>query len=196
MSAASPPRNNIFMTWHTSKVQSIADAQTIESTLAGTGPGSIAETVPRLLNALIGTKFKLISGYPASTEAMLAMERGEVDGAGIVVGGGQRRQAGMAAREEDQDHPADPARAAPRSARRAEPHRIRQHARRQAGYRALRQRQRRRPLAARPARDSRRPREGLARRVQRHGQGPGLRRRHQEAQRRARSAARRARCRN
>src|SRR5262249_10015110 len=49
--------------------------------LAGTGPGSIAETVPRLLNALAGTKFRLISGYPASNEAMLAMERGEVEGA-------------------------------------------------------------------------------------------------------------------
>ena len=73
--------NNIFMQWHTAKVQSLADAKRMESTLAGTGPGSIAETVPRLLNALVGTRFKLISGYPASTEAMLAMERGEVDGA-------------------------------------------------------------------------------------------------------------------
>src|SRR5438477_1626632 len=73
--------NNIFMQWHTSKVQSIADSRRLESSLAGTGPGSIAETVPRLLNALTATKFKLISGYPASTEAMLAMERGEVDGA-------------------------------------------------------------------------------------------------------------------
>jgi tripartite-type tricarboxylate transporter receptor subunit TctC len=72
--------NNIFMQWHTSKVQSIADSQKIESSLAGTGPGSIAETVPRLLNALAGTKFKLVSGYPASNEAMLAMERGEVEG--------------------------------------------------------------------------------------------------------------------
>jgi tripartite-type tricarboxylate transporter receptor subunit TctC len=74
--------NNIFMTWHTSKTQSIADAQKRETILAGTGPGSIAETVPRLLNALIGTRFKLISGFPASTEAMLAMEREEVEGAG------------------------------------------------------------------------------------------------------------------
>jgi tripartite-type tricarboxylate transporter receptor subunit TctC len=73
--------NNIFMQWHTSKVQSIEDSKRIESSLAGTGPGSIAETVPRLLNALAGTKFKLVSGYPASTEAMLAMERGEVEGA-------------------------------------------------------------------------------------------------------------------
>jgi tripartite-type tricarboxylate transporter receptor subunit TctC len=74
--------NNVFMQWHTSKVQSIADSQRIESTLAGTGPGSIAETIPRLFNAIIGTKFRLVSGYPASTEGMLAMERGEVDGTG------------------------------------------------------------------------------------------------------------------
>jgi tripartite-type tricarboxylate transporter receptor subunit TctC len=73
--------NNIFMQWHTSKVQSIEDSKRMESSLAGTGPGSIAETVPRLLNALAGTKFRLISGYPASNEAMLAMERGEVEGA-------------------------------------------------------------------------------------------------------------------
>jgi tripartite-type tricarboxylate transporter receptor subunit TctC len=73
--------NNIFMMWHTAKVQSLDDAMRMPSLLAGTGPGSIAETIPKLTNALIGTKFKLISGYPASTEAMLAMERGEVDGA-------------------------------------------------------------------------------------------------------------------
>ena len=73
--------NNIFMQWHTAKVQSLDDAGRMETSLAGTGPGSIAETVPRLLNALTGTRFKLVSGYPASSEAMLAMERGEVDGA-------------------------------------------------------------------------------------------------------------------
>jgi tripartite-type tricarboxylate transporter receptor subunit TctC len=72
--------NNIFMQWHTSKVQSIEDSRKTESSLAGTGPGSIADTVPRLLNVLHGTKFKLVTGYAASTEAMLAMERGEVEG--------------------------------------------------------------------------------------------------------------------
>jgi len=72
--------NNIFMMWQSAKVQSIADAKRSVALLAGTGPGSIAETIPKLLNAFLGTKFKLISGYPASTEAMLAMERGEVDG--------------------------------------------------------------------------------------------------------------------
>ena len=39
--------NNIFMQWHTAKVQSLDDAKRTETSLAGTGPGSIAETVPR-----------------------------------------------------------------------------------------------------------------------------------------------------
>jgi tripartite-type tricarboxylate transporter receptor subunit TctC len=72
--------NNIFMMWHTAKSQTIEDAKKRETIMAGTGPGSIAETIPKLLNAFLGTKYKLISGYPASTEAMLAMERGEVEG--------------------------------------------------------------------------------------------------------------------
>jgi len=38
--------NNIFMQWHTAKVQSLDDAKRMETSLAGTGPGSIAETVP------------------------------------------------------------------------------------------------------------------------------------------------------
>src|SRR5580700_6872698 len=72
--------NNIFMMWRGAKVQSIEDAKLRPALMAGTGPGSIAETIPKLTNAFLGTRFKLISGYPASTEAMLAMERGEVDG--------------------------------------------------------------------------------------------------------------------
>ena len=49
--------------WHGSKVQSIEDSKRIESSLAGTGPGSIAETVPRLLNALAGTNVLNVGRY-------------------------------------------------------------------------------------------------------------------------------------
>ena len=48
--------------------------------MAGTGAGSPSEGYPKLLNALAGTKFKIISGYPGSTQGMMAVERGEVDG--------------------------------------------------------------------------------------------------------------------
>src|SRR5947207_7761030 len=50
--------NNIFMQWHTSKVQSIDDSMRLESSLAGTGPGSIAEPVPRPPNPPAGQKFQ------------------------------------------------------------------------------------------------------------------------------------------
>ncbi|MFN4282832.1 MAG: Bug family tripartite tricarboxylate transporter substrate binding protein [Alphaproteobacteria bacterium] len=68
-------------TWHTSKVKTIQDAYKIEVPVAGTGPGSAAEVYPKVLNGVLGTKFKVITGYPGSTEGMLAMERGETDGA-------------------------------------------------------------------------------------------------------------------
>lgn len=74
--------NNIHMVWHTAKAQSVEDALKTEMTVAGTGPANLAETVPKLLNALIGTKFKVVSGYASSGPAMLAMERGEIDGSG------------------------------------------------------------------------------------------------------------------
>lgn len=72
--------NNIHLVWHSAKAQSIEDVKSIEMSVAGTGPANLAETVPKLLNSLLGTKFKIVSGYPSSGPAMLAMERGEVDG--------------------------------------------------------------------------------------------------------------------
>jgi len=72
---------NVQLVWNTAKVQFVQDAYHTEVTFAGTGPGNVAETIPRLLHGLLGMKVRVISGYPASNEAMLAMERGEVDGA-------------------------------------------------------------------------------------------------------------------
>jgi tripartite-type tricarboxylate transporter receptor subunit TctC len=71
---------NIVMMWKTSPVKTIVDAQKIESTLSGTGAGSTVSIYPTVLNNVIGTKFKLVMGYRGSNEAMLAMERGEVEG--------------------------------------------------------------------------------------------------------------------
>jgi tripartite-type tricarboxylate transporter receptor subunit TctC len=63
------------------KAKTIAAARQYETPVAGTGSGSPSEGYPRLMNALTGTKFKIISGYPGSTQAMKALEAGEVDGA-------------------------------------------------------------------------------------------------------------------
>jgi tripartite-type tricarboxylate transporter receptor subunit TctC len=72
----------VVLTWATTPFKTIEDAMKQEMAVGGTGPTIDTETTPRMLNALIGTKFKIISGYPGTTDAVLAMERGEVQGMG------------------------------------------------------------------------------------------------------------------
>lgn len=71
----------IIMSWHTSRTRTIADTRERETPTAGTGPALPSEGIPRLLNATYGSRFKIISGYPASAVALTAMEKGEVDSA-------------------------------------------------------------------------------------------------------------------
>jgi len=71
---------NIVFTWKTSKVKTFQDAQKYEVSLAGTGVGSTVSIYPTVMNHVFGTKFKLVMGYRGSNEAMLAVERGEVEG--------------------------------------------------------------------------------------------------------------------
>jgi tripartite-type tricarboxylate transporter receptor subunit TctC len=71
---------NIVFMWKTAPVKTFADAQKIQSTLSATGIGSTVSIYPTVINNVFGTKFKLIMGYKGSSEAMLAVERGEAEG--------------------------------------------------------------------------------------------------------------------
>jgi len=73
--------NNTTATWHTSRVKTIEDAKRIEAAMGATG-GSTSSQYPKAMNSLLGTKFKIILGYPGGNDINLAMERGEVDGRG------------------------------------------------------------------------------------------------------------------
>ena len=73
--------NNTTVTWHTSPVKTIDDAKRVEVPVGATG-GSTSSQYPRAMNALLGTKFKVILGYPGGNDINLAMERGEVAGRG------------------------------------------------------------------------------------------------------------------
>lgn len=74
------PGHNVAFVWHTAPVRTVADAMTTEVTFAGTGVGSNIVIYPTVTNNVLGTKFKMILGYKGSADAMLAMERGEVQG--------------------------------------------------------------------------------------------------------------------
>ena len=71
---------NVVFMWKTSPVKTFADAQKFQATLSGTGVGSTVSIYPTVMNNVFGTKFKLVMGYKGSSEAMLAVERGEVEG--------------------------------------------------------------------------------------------------------------------
>jgi tripartite-type tricarboxylate transporter receptor subunit TctC len=73
--------NNTTVAWHTSPVKTIEDAKKQEVPVGATG-GSTSSQYPRAMNAVLGTKFKVILGYPGGNDINLAMERGEVSGRG------------------------------------------------------------------------------------------------------------------
>jgi tripartite-type tricarboxylate transporter receptor subunit TctC len=73
--------NNTTVTWNTSPVKTIQDAMKTEVPMGATG-GSTSSQYPKAMNALIGTKFHVVLGYPGGNDINLAMERGEVGGRG------------------------------------------------------------------------------------------------------------------
>jgi tripartite-type tricarboxylate transporter receptor subunit TctC len=71
---------NVCIAFHTSPVKTVRDLFEKQLILGDTGPGTGTRSYPRALNELLGTKFKLVGGFPSSADVFLAMERGEVEG--------------------------------------------------------------------------------------------------------------------
>ena len=69
--------NNTTAAWHTSGIKTIDDAKLRDVPTGATG-GSTSSQYPKAMNALLGTKFKLIMGYPGGNDVNLALERGEI----------------------------------------------------------------------------------------------------------------------
>jgi tripartite-type tricarboxylate transporter receptor subunit TctC len=72
--------NQVMVTWHTSPTKTLADLMKRETTIGSTQAGSISVQMPAVLNNVIGTKIKIVFGYPDGRDVNLAMERGEVEG--------------------------------------------------------------------------------------------------------------------
>ena len=66
--------------WHTAKVRTPADLLTTELIVGGGGSGSSLSILPTVFNHVLGTKFRLVEGYKGTTDTIVAMERGEVEG--------------------------------------------------------------------------------------------------------------------
>jgi tripartite-type tricarboxylate transporter receptor subunit TctC len=71
---------NVCIANSTAKVKTLKDLYDKELIVGDTGVGTGTHSYPKALNALLGMKFKIIAGFPSSSDVFLAMERGEVDG--------------------------------------------------------------------------------------------------------------------
>jgi tripartite-type tricarboxylate transporter receptor subunit TctC len=73
------PQNEVILVWHTVGITTIEQATKREVILGGTGAGSGIVIIPTVMNNLLGTKFKIVTGYRTSEEVNLGLQRGEVE---------------------------------------------------------------------------------------------------------------------
>ena len=73
---------HILVVWNSAPVTTFEDLFQKEVILGATSPGAAPFDFPILTNALAGTKFKIVTGYPGGPETQLAMRRGEIHGNG------------------------------------------------------------------------------------------------------------------
>ncbi len=71
---------NVCATWHTSPIKSIAQAREREVIVAAAAAPPNSAIMPRVINALLGTRFKPVIGYDPGSGLTMAVERGEAEG--------------------------------------------------------------------------------------------------------------------
>ena len=71
---------SVCAAWHTTPVKTFADLKTRGMVVGGTAKGSDTDTFPTAINNVLGTKMKLITGYPGGNDINFAVERGELEG--------------------------------------------------------------------------------------------------------------------
>ena len=75
------PVRAVLALWNaTTPAKTIEQAKKVQVVLGSTGKGSATYIEPKLMNDMIGTKFKIIPAYKGIDPVHLAMERGEVNG--------------------------------------------------------------------------------------------------------------------
>lgn len=66
--------------WHTSGITKFEDLLTKELVVGGTSSSADTDQFPKIVNGVLGTKMRIVTGYPGGNDVGLAMERGEVQG--------------------------------------------------------------------------------------------------------------------
>jgi len=70
----------VCLSYGTTPFRTVDDLRNKEMIVAGTGAGSDSDTYPIILNQVLQTKIKLITGYLGTKETIMAIENGEAHG--------------------------------------------------------------------------------------------------------------------
>lgn len=73
---------NVINSWHETGIVRIEDVFHKELVVGASGVSSTGYIYPAAMNQILGTRFRIVGGYPGGNEINLAMERGEVGGRG------------------------------------------------------------------------------------------------------------------
>jgi hypothetical protein len=65
--------------WHGVGIHTTEEFMARPLVFAANAPGAESDVYPTILNNLLGTKFKVVAGYPGVNDLTLALERGEAD---------------------------------------------------------------------------------------------------------------------
>jgi tripartite-type tricarboxylate transporter receptor subunit TctC len=71
---------NTLVVWHTSPIKRFEDLRGQEAAVGTLAPGSSPTTAIGIYKHVLGAKIKAVLGYAGLPEAMLAMQRGEIEG--------------------------------------------------------------------------------------------------------------------
>jgi tripartite-type tricarboxylate transporter receptor subunit TctC len=71
---------SVLFFWHESPIKTLDDLFNKPSTIALSSANEIPAVRLRAMNRLLGSKIKIITGYPSARDYVLAVERGETDG--------------------------------------------------------------------------------------------------------------------
>jgi tripartite-type tricarboxylate transporter receptor subunit TctC len=71
---------SVCAAWKDAGVSKFEDLFTKELIVGGTGSTADSDLFPKVINGVLDTKMKVISGYPGGNDITLAMQRGEVKG--------------------------------------------------------------------------------------------------------------------
>lgn len=69
----------VCVSWHESRVKKFEDLFEHEL-IVGSSTGGDGDTYPQIMNRIMGTKFKAVTGYKGGAQVLIALERREVDG--------------------------------------------------------------------------------------------------------------------